>query len=230
MTQAIASHQEEPVSYHNLVLASECVRDVGPSRIDAALGCQINAQMLADLEEDLLSVVTTVRRRIPRRPNWLRFVPSLKSEEDALRAALERKSAVIQALARAGGGIWSQPYGEPQWIEIPAGTFWMREGESIHQFHLDAFSIACVPITNAQYKIFVRETAHRAPYFWNNDRALAGQESHPVVGMEWHDAMAYCEWLGQVTGQRLTLPTEAQWMRATRGAKDRRTYRCMLCQ
>jgi hypothetical protein len=39
----------------------------------------------------------------------------------------------------------------------------------------------------------------------------------PVVGIHWHTAMAYCDWLTAKTGRKFRLPTEAEWEHAAKG-------------
>jgi formylglycine-generating enzyme required for sulfatase activity len=36
--------------------------------------------------------------------------------------------------------------------------------------------------------------------------------------------MAYCRWLGEVTGKAISLPSEAERDKAARGAQDTRAY------
>lgn len=111
-----------------------------------------------------------------------------------------------------------------EFVPVPAGEFWMGSAESDqasgqdempqHQVFLDAYYIGRTPVTNAQYKAFADATRHR----WDYSQGL---EDHPAVDISWHDAVAFCEWLGRKAGRPVRLPTEAEWEKAARGTDGR---------
>lgn len=59
------------------------------------------------------------------------------------------------------------------------------------------------------------------PRFWQDSKWNNAEQ--PVVGVSWYEAVAFCLWLSEVTGEHITLPTEAQWQYAAQG-DDARIY------
>lgn len=133
------------------------------------------------------------------------------------------------------GGVYKArlPF-EPEMIYIPAGKFLMGmdmvEGISphetaCHEVNLPAYRIGKYPVTNEQYAQFIRETNHAAglEMGWFGRTPPKDRLNHPVVGVSWYDAQAYCQWLSQTTGRAYRLPSEAEWEKAARG-RDGRHY------
>jgi formylglycine-generating enzyme required for sulfatase activity len=90
-----------------------------------------------------------------------------------------------------------------------------------HILYLPDYYIARTPVTNAQYRAFVQATECQPPEQWKSGTPPKGKGDHPVTWISWHDAVAYCEWLAEVTRRPYRLPSEAEWEKAARGTDGR---------
>jgi formylglycine-generating enzyme required for sulfatase activity len=131
---------------------------------------------------------------------------------------------------------------EPQMVRVPAGEFlmgtreedvdalrekyggeqrWWNAQTPQRKVHLPDYEIGKYPVTNFEYQAFVQDTGYQPPGHWKGNRYPEGLGDHPVVNVNWYDAVAYCEWLGEKTDKTYRLPTEAEWEKAARGVDGR---------
>jgi len=130
-------------------------------------------------------------------------------------------------------------------IEIPAGSFTMGvDGSQAdpgerpgHQVSLPTYFIGRHEVTVGQFAVFMKEVDPVSDL-----QNLEGPDDYPVRDVSWAEALAYCAWLtdklrawggtpqvlaGYLRGEegerpwRITLPSEAEWEKAARGADGR---------
>lgn len=116
---------------------------------------------------------------------------------------------------------------KPEVVLVGGGTFTMgsnNNGESNqkpeHKVTLDSYSISKYPITVGQYKKYCIYSGKAMPYI----SSKAVNDQHPVIGINYDDAVSFCNWLGQQYGGVWSLPTEAQWEFAARGGNKSTNY------
>jgi formylglycine-generating enzyme required for sulfatase activity len=110
-------------------------------------------------------------------------------------------------------------------IYVPAGSFPMgNNGQEPytyanelpqHSVYLSGYWIGKYEVTRGEYRAFMTATGRAQPYSWNavqdwGTGSFTQTDNHPVVGVTWYDAEAFCTWAGG------HLPTEAQWEKAAR--------------
>ncbi len=129
----------------------------------------------------------------------------------------------------------------PEVVVLPAGSFAMGSPEDengrrpeegpIHNVTIKQFAIGRYAVTRQQYLAFVTETGYnpgkscrvkiggkfedRTGYSFLNP-GFAQDDTHPVVCVNWYDALAYVSWLSKKTGKSYRLPSEAEREYATR--------------
>ncbi len=96
-------------------------------------------------------------------------------------------------------------------VEIPSGTYMVGSlaGDDYHsapqETLLDGFWIDKYQTTYDQYMQFLTATNGQS-------QEILGAGNHPVRGVTWDQAVAYCSWVNK------RLPTEAEWEAAGRGS------------
>jgi formylglycine-generating enzyme required for sulfatase activity len=158
------------------------------------------------------------------------------------------RAAPLGAIERAEAGDVLATLGDPRFrpdawylpdepllgfVEIPEGEFLMGEDEKQHKVILPRYYIARYPVTVAQFRAFVEASGLES----KDADSLLGLANHPVVWVNWYEALAYCHWLTEVLRDwagtpktlaellraewRVTLPSEAEWEKAARGTDGR---------
>jgi len=156
------------------------------------------------------------------------------------------------------------------WCEVPAGLFLMGSDKKKdpgatdneipqQKLTLPSFYVSRYLVTNLQFGVFVKTGGYDDPSYWTeegrawhkkggSDRRILGSPfdlpNHPVVGITWYEALAFCRWLtkklqaaglkfrvwrkGQIEILELNakvlevrLPAEAEWEKAARGIDGR---------
>jgi len=206
--QRRAAGLRHPASgYAQTLLAAACLRDLDAAQRAPDLADDLRQRLMALLGESALPL-----------PERIRAGLLLGEIGDPRFDDLMPPTAFVEGgVFILGANVASfEDEGPPQRIDVPA------------------FRIGIYPVTNREYARFLAaEPQHPRPRYWYDPRF--NNPSLPVVGVTWHDAVAYCNWLtGELAAAGklppntvVRLPLEAEWEKAATwgpGAHRKRVY------
>ncbi|MFP4058554.1 MAG: SUMF1/EgtB/PvdO family nonheme iron enzyme [Candidatus Brocadiia bacterium] len=164
-------------------------------------------------------------RPLPQRQPYAGEVPGWPFEKaEAARRVAAAGLAPELSLALAEGVTL-------ELVLVPAGEFVMGAHDGAPdeapecRVSIDKpFYMGRLEVTNGQYSLFDPDHDSRVISVYNKDQSNPGVpvsgSTQPVLRVSWHEAMAFCQWLGEKTGHKVALPTEAQWEWACRAGTD----------
>jgi formylglycine-generating enzyme required for sulfatase activity len=126
-------------------------------------------------------------------------------------------------------------------VLIPAGKFTMGSpptedgrfpNEDAHEVEITKpFYLGKYEVKFGQFEKFVGATRYQTEGEKARDRdgtwrfpGYIPTSRHPVVGVTWNDAVAFCEWLSRVERKTYRLPTEAEWEYSCRAGTTTRFH------
>ncbi|WP_075602403.1 formylglycine-generating enzyme family protein [Saccharicrinis aurantiacus] len=85
----------------------------------------------------------------------------------------------------------------------------------LHEVTLDSYYMQKYEITYGEFDLFTKAVGIDSIYSQFIGLNFRGPDG-TATGMNWYEAQEYCEWLGDLVGVPMSLPTDAQWEYAAR--------------
>ncbi|GAA6152654.1 bifunctional serine/threonine-protein kinase/formylglycine-generating enzyme family protein [Pseudoteredinibacter isoporae] len=102
----------------------------------------------------------------------------------------------------------------PEMIVVPTGSFSMGSKAKANSLPIrqvtiaDHFAVSRFEISFADYQTYLDDTQQKTKTPDDNNW---GRGNRPVININWHEAVAYTEWLSKKTGRVYRLLSEAEW-------------------
>lgn len=135
-------------------------------------------------------------------------VGSLDARKEVLKAKVLKDMVYVR-----GGSFMRGDFASLMGIEGVSRMTSKEDDKMVKEITLSDFWISKYKVTYAEFDVFTDATGKP-----RTGTEFEGRRRHPLIpaGAYWQEAKNYCQWLGQLTGLSMDLPTEAQWEYAAR--------------
>jgi len=201
-----------------------------PSLADDARAVGVVGRLLVHLDVSTYGYRPTVAIK-NRHARAVERVMPIFTKAGAAKVPWQERLAVAEALGRAGDPRLHDP---PRKRMLPVGL--QGSGRPV--------LLGKYPVTVEEYRHFVGQRGYEERRYWVGEDREEGWEvrdrerwegpggwmhqltapNRPVVGVSWYEAVAYCAWLAEQTGEAFRLPKEAEWQ----AAATRRDFSILL--
>jgi formylglycine-generating enzyme required for sulfatase activity len=238
---------QNDVDWQCAVLAANTWADKLKPTVNLSQGIKRHIAHVARLINDLLR--TPALLSPAERAEAGRVLARLPSSNPTRFTCGDERYAACADLSTAEG--WRE-YLDTGFVQIEPREFTMQMGTEYAEVAqvAEPYAMGKTPVTCAQFAAFVRagygldrlwtpnglqwrrnlrrnlRSKNTEPYLW--DDARWNISNHPVVGVTWYEAVAYCNWLTELSKSlkisdplTFSLPSELEWEFATRGTAGR---------
>ena len=179
----------------------------------------------ANIDENPEEILQPAQLKDNRTPPQPRGIPSIKQPANdwafSPQQAMARQVSLgdYQDAIDLGNGI------DMPMMLIPSGEFASASDQTKIRIN-DPYWISAYEITNQQYQLFNPSHDSRLEHgdflqFSIRERGYPlNAARQPVVRVSWNDAITFCRWLSEKTGDNYTLPNEARWEYACRAGSE----------
>jgi len=133
---------------------------------------------------------------------------SIDARKEVLKAKVLKDMVYVR-----GGSFMRGDFASLMGIEGVSRMTSKSDDKVVKEITLSDFWISKYKVTYAEFDVFTDATGRP-----RTGTEFEGTRRHPSIPARayWHEAKNYCQWLGQLTGLPIDLPTEAQWEYAAR--------------